>query len=389
LLRRLAVISATIVLLFGAPPAGSARRPRYGGTLRVDVGATVDSLDPALAAANPEESAAKRQIDALIYERNNPSGAWELTGPFRISEWQPGKQLTLVANNDYRRGRPFVDTVEIQMGRSVRDQLVDLELNKTDFAEIPPEQARRAVERGIRVSASQPEELLAFVFVAGGKVAEDARIREAIAHLVDRSSIVNFILQKEGEAAGGLLPQWSSGTAFLFSTAADASSAKELWQQITPSPKIVLGYDSGDSLEQNIAERIAVNAREAGISLAARAVPQTSAQAGTPGEANGAASIDARLIRWAMPSSHPRDALVNLQAALNAFGIADPGALPERASANEIYDRERTILNGYRIVPLVWLPHVCGLSSRIRDWQPPGPGQSWALADVWLEGEAK
>jgi hypothetical protein len=389
LLRQLAAISVTVGVLFAALPAGSARRPRYGGTLRVEMGAVVISLDPSLAAANPEEAAAKDQIDALIYERSKSNSGWELSGPFRISEWQPGKFLSLVANNDYRDGRPFVDEIEIQMGRAARDRLVDLELNKIDFAEIPPDQARRAAERSIRVSASQPDELLAFVFVAGETVAEDARAREAIARLVDRSSIVNFILQKEGEAAGGLLPQWSSGTAFLFPTAAGASGAKELWQQITPSPKIVLGYDSGDSLEQSVAERIAVNAREAGISLVAQVMQKSPAVDGPLAGASGAAKIDARLIRWPMPSPHPRDALINLQEVLHDFGVADPGPLPERASANEIYDRERTILNGYRIVPLVWLPHVFGLSSRVRDWQAPGPGQSWALADVWLEGEAQ
>ena len=78
---------------------------------------------------------------------------------------------------------------------------------------------------------------------------------------------MNFILQKQGEPAGGLLPQWSSGTAFLFSTAADAVRApRNSWSQIAGSPKIVLGYDSGDALEQTVAERIVVNAREAGIS---------------------------------------------------------------------------------------------------------------------------
>jgi hypothetical protein len=389
LLRRLAAISVAFGVLFTALPAGSARRPRYGGTLRVEIGAAVNTLDPAIAAANSEEAAAKEQMDALIYERGKTSGTWELTGPFRISEWQPGKFLSLVANNEFHDGRPFVDSIEIQMGRAARDRLVDVELNKIDFAEIPPEQARRAVERGIRVSASQPDELLALAFVAGSGAAEDARVREAIARSVDRTSIVNFILQKEGEPTGSLLPQWSSGTAFLFPSAADASGAKELWQQISPSPKIVLGYDSGDLLEQNVAERIVVNAREAGISLASQAIQQSS---GTPGAATGAigaASVDARLVRWSMPSPHPLDALMSLQEAMKLFGNADPGALPGRASTKEIFDRERSLLEGYRIVPLVWLPHVYALSSRVRDWQAPEPGQSWALADVWLEGETQ
>ena len=61
------------------------------------------------------------------------------------------------------------------MGRAARDRLLDLEVDKADFAEIPPEEARRATERGVRVSTSQPEELLAIAFVAGRPIAEDAR----------------------------------------------------------------------------------------------------------------------------------------------------------------------------------------------------------------------
>jgi hypothetical protein len=40
------------------------------------------------------------------------------------------------------------------------------------------------------------------------------------------------------------------------------------------------------------------------------------------------------------------------------------------------------------VVPLVWLPQVYGLSARVRDWKAPAPGEGWALADVWLDGEA-
>jgi peptide/nickel transport system substrate-binding protein len=383
---RLCLLLAGISVFLAAGSVETARRPRYGGTLRVEMGVSVSALDPAAVAANPEEIAAKGQIDALIYERSKPSATSELTGPFHISEWQPGKFLSLVANNDYREGRPFVDAIEIQMGRSARDRLVDIELNKIDLAEIPPEQARRATERGIRVSASQPDELLSIVFVAGSPVAEDGRVREAIARSVDRSSIVDFILQKEGEPTGSLLPQWSSGTAFLFPTAADPARAKELLQQISPSQKIVLGYDSGDSLEQNVAERIVVNAREAGIAVAIQPIRQSSDAANA---ASGAEKIDARLVRWSMPSPHPLEALMSLQTALISLGDADPGPLSGRASSKEIYDREQVLLDGYRVVPLVWLPHVYALSTRVRDWQAPEPGQTWALADVWLEGDAQ
>jgi MarR-like DNA-binding transcriptional regulator SgrR of sgrS sRNA len=380
---RLLLLVAAISIVGSAARVEPARRPRYGGTLRVEIAATVSSLDPAAPAANAEEADAKRQIDALIYDANASARSSELTGPFRISEWQPGKLLTLAANEDYRGGRPFLDAVEIQMGRSSRDRIVDLELNKTDFAEIAPEQARRAGERGIHVSASKPDELLALIFPTGRPPTDDARVREAIERSVDRASIVNFILQREGEAAGGALPQWSSGTAFLFPTTADATHAKEIWAQIAPSPKIVLGYDAGDSLEQSVAERIAVNAREAGIVLTVQAIAAN--------EAVAASAADARLIRWSMTSPHPREALAGMQQRLAALGFADPsitGGMAEKATTQQVFEREQMILNGYRIVPIVWLPHVYGLSARVRDWQAPEPGAGWPLADVWLEGNA-
>ncbi len=207
-------------VLAGAAPLRPARRPRYGGTLRVEIGAVVQSLDPGLGAANPEEAEAKAELDALLYDQRGEDGTFVGTagsGPFRVSSWEAGKHVTLAANQDYREGRPFVDSIEVQMGRQAHDRVVDLELNKADFAQIPAEQARQATDRGVRISISQPNELLALVFLGNRSGKESTRIRGAIARCIDRAAIVNFILQKEGEPAGGLLPQWSSGTGFSFS----------------------------------------------------------------------------------------------------------------------------------------------------------------------------
>jgi ABC-type transport system substrate-binding protein len=384
LLRRLAAASAAVIFLFCATRVQTARWPKTGGKLRVEIGALVTALDPTVPATTPEEGGAKEQIDALVYERRNPEGTFSSevdSGPFRIAEWEPGKHATLKARSDFRGGRPFVDWVEIQMGRTAHDRLTDLELSKTDLAEIPVEQARRAADRGVRVSMSQPDELLALVFPAGRAATDDAHVREALAQAIDRDSIVNFILQKNGEAAGGLLPQWSSGTAFLFPTAADPGRAKELWAQIAGAPKLVLGYDSGDPLEQSVAERIVVNAREAGISLVTQSITGT---ASVPSQA--APGPDARLIRLRMNSPLPRGALASFLATLGPATNIDASTLPDPASPQDIYDRERAVVSSYRIVPLVWLPQVYGLSARVRNWKAPGPGETWPLADVWLDG---
>jgi Bacterial extracellular solute-binding proteins, family 5 Middle len=382
--RRLYLCLAVSSVLFASVVrVQTARRPAYGGTLRVDVGGVVNSLDPAVTPANPEEAQAQREIDALIYERGNPDGTFAGvagSGPFRISAWDPGKHVTLAANDDYPAGRPFVDSIEFQMGRSANDRLLDLEVSAADFAEIPAEQARQAVAGGVRVSASHPDRLLALVFIAGRPAVQDARLRQALSESIDRSAIVDFILQKEGEPAGGLLPQWSSGTAFLFATAADTVGAKALVSQIGSSPALVLGYDFGDSFEQSVAERIAIDAHAAGLTVTAQPI--------RPGGAIGASGTapDARLIRLSMPTPSPRDSLAKVLATLEPIAGLDAISLPEAASPEQIYAAERSVLDGYRVVPLVWYPQVYGLSARVRDWQAPAPGAAWPFADVWLDG---
>jgi ABC-type transport system substrate-binding protein len=383
---RLCLFLAAISFVLAIVPAETARRPRYGGKLRAEIGAVVSTLDPAVRAANFEEAAAKNEIDALIYEARNPDGTFAGTagsGAFRLAAWEPGRRLLLTANDDYRSGQPFVDSIEIRMGREARDRVQDLATDKIDFGQIPTEQASLAAERGVRVNLSQPDELLAMVFIKSRTDAEDARGREAIARSIDRQAIADFILQKRGDAAGSLLPQWSSGTAFLFSTSTDLARAKELAAQIAPSPKIALGYDSGDALERSVAERIVVNAKDAGISVTATAFPSAAVSA------KSSASVDARLVRMRMPSPMPRLALMSFLSVFGRLANVDATPLPDPASPEDIYNRERTVVDSYRLVPLVWLPQAYGLSARVRDWKAPGPGETWPLGDVWLDGPAE
>jgi hypothetical protein len=366
----LAAISCVLLAL----PARTARRPRYGGTLRVEIPVAIASLDPTTS-FSPELASARDQLLALIYARNISDKAFSTAqGPFRVLEFEAGKRIKLAANDNYPTGRPFVDTVEVQMGRSAKDRLLDLELGKADIAGIPAEQARHAADSGVRLSVSKLNELVALAFVSGRQLAENARLRQALSHSIDRKAIANFILQKEGEAAGGLLPQWSSGTAFLFSTDADITAAKEQGLQIAGSPKISVGYDAGDALEQAMVERIVVDAREAGITVLPTAVTPSSASI---------PKMDGRLLRLRMASPHPREALAGFLMTLGPLSGVDVSLPP--GPPETLYECERTIVSSYRVIPLVWLPQVYGVSRRVRNWKTPGPGETWPLADVWLD----
>jgi ABC-type transport system substrate-binding protein len=297
-----------------------------------------------------------------------PGGALSGTGPFRVTQWEPDRRAVFSANDDYWDGRPFLDSIAVQMGRTAQQQVLDLELGRADLVELSPGDVRRASQGGMKLWTSAPVTLLAIVFEPG-RAAEDARLREALALSIDRAAIQGVLLQKQGEPAGGLLPEWLSGYAFLFRTARDTARARQLVSAIAPSTApLTLGYDSADPLARSIAERIAVNAREAGIR------PQVSPQAPKP---------DLRLVRVRIRSVEPADALAGLASSLGLQGIADP------VSPEACYTAERALVEDFRVIPLVHLPEIYASRPAVRTWQTPGLSKTgeWRFEDVWLAPE--
>lgn len=292
------------------------------------------------------------------------------TGPFLVAEWQPGRRAVLAAYDEYWGGRPYVDTIEIEMGRLLREQLIDLELGKADVVEIGLDQVRRAAQEGQKTVVSSPAELMALRFVPARPSVEDARLREALALSIDRTAIHAILLQRQGEPAAGLLPQWLSGYAFLFPATGDPVRAKQLRAELASPPTFALGYDAADPLARAVADRIAVNARDAGISVQV---------VGEGPEAE--AGVDVRLLLSGLCSTDPRTALAGL-----ARFLQDPAAQTRAESVvpEDLYEVETAMLEGFRVIPLFHLPEVYGLSPRVRDWTPTRTG-GWRLEDVWLD----
>jgi peptide/nickel transport system substrate-binding protein len=458
-------LAATSAVVLAAGMARAATRPRYGGTLRVEMSSSVTSADPAMPAASEAEAEGKQRLDDMLFDRlvrldlaahpvpqlstswshdadnkkwqfslrpdaklvdgnllslqdaasslaaANPD--WHVTlaggslvietnfplpglpaelalarnsivhrgedgaavgsGPFRVSEWVPGRRAVLAANDEYWGDRPYVDAVEIDMGRGQRDQLIDLELGKTDVIDIGIGQLRNAVQDNVRTVASSPADLLAIVFAPGNPGSADARWREALALSIDRAAIHAILLQKQGEPAGGLLPGWLSGYAFLFPAARDIARARQLRAELLSPAALTLGYDSADPLARAVAQRIALDARDAGLSLRAVALDSS---AGPP-------ASDARLARLRLPSDDLRTALAAVAESLHE-PVAQLRA--ESASLDEFYEIERSLLADFRVIPLFHLPEIFALSPRVRQWSI-SPRGGWRPEAAWLETE--
>jgi peptide/nickel transport system substrate-binding protein len=287
------------------------------------------------------------------------------TGPFSVAQYAAGKHLSLVANDQYWGGRPFVDSMEIDLGQNDRDQMTSLDLGRIDLAEVAPENIRRARAEGHTVESSSPSELMALAFANPSRDEQEIHLRNALALSIDTSAINNVVLQGGGESTGALLPNWLSGYGFLFTQQPSlerARSERALGRQSSP---LVLAYDSQDLVERTVAERILLNARDAGITV----------QLTTSGHA------DLTLTRVSLPS-------LNIQTALTGIALALQLPTPSfgNASANDLYSAEKTLLQSHRVIPLVYLRSGVALQPAIRNFNM-SPDGTWQMNNVWLGTE--
>jgi ABC-type transport system substrate-binding protein len=283
------------------------------------------------------------------------------TGPFRVVR-SASAAFTLAANDDYWGGRPYVDSLELQTSRPSADQMTDFSLDRTDVAEVPADQLRVAQQERLRVEISRPEETWFLVFDSAKPEIRDLRLRQAVALAIDRTAIRNVIFQHQGEVASGLLPNWLSGYEFLFDSAQDVLRARQLrseWRTLSP---ITIAYEPSDPAARLIAERIALNAHDIGVTVQAQPVT--------------AGVSDLRVRRVSLASLDPAAALNDL---VDRLGIT----LTANAPAESPYAIERAALDTYAAVPLVHLPRITLIGSRVHDWSA-SPRGDWHFDSVWL-----
>ncbi len=313
--------------------ANAATRPHYGGTLRIELHEPFESADP---------------------PQSGPGMADLISHGFTMTLWEGGRRAVFVADES-AGGRPFLDSIEIQLARPLREQSLDLELGKADLIELGPSELRRA-PAGRRTWPSQPVRIVALAFQAR---VDDPRLREALALAVDRTAIWSVLLQRQGEVSAALLPQWLSGYAFVFPASADLARARGLAAGSRP---ITLGVT--DPALRNIADRILLNARDAGIALSIAPQP---------------ANSEVRLMEARVPSMEAARSLAALAA---AFGLPEP---PRADTPESLYAAERAMLDGFRVIPLVHLPDVYGVSGRVKGGPGITPLGEWRFGDLWIE----
>jgi ABC-type transport system substrate-binding protein len=331
--------------------------------------------------ALPRYAIVKRQME-------NNAAVLIGTGGYKLTQWQAGERAQFTANEDYWGGRPFADTIEFQMGASLREQLMDRQLGPYAATELSVDQIRAIEQNNQTVYLSRPADLLAIVFPQhdcsgrSSKKAVDARVREALGLAINRAAISNVLLQRKGIPAAGLLPQWLTGYEFMLGGITNLDRARELRSDaaafvvITP---IALAYDFSDPLAKLVAERIAVDAREAGIVVQPYGESHINNRT-----ARASINADALLLRVPLQSVDPQTALA---ARFDDLGLlqANPAAILAATRPEDVLEAEQATLASHCVLPVAHVPQVLWLNTTAHNWQQRVNGE-WDLNQLWVEG---
>ncbi len=134
----------------------------------------------------------------------NPIGL----GAYKFESWETGTQITLSANHDYYRGRPYVERVVYRIIPDLATQFLELKSGGLDMMGLSPVQYRRQTEGN-----AFRREFNKYKYVGNGytylglnlklPMFQDVRVRRAFAHAIDKQELVDAVQLGLGQPAYG------------------------------------------------------------------------------------------------------------------------------------------------------------------------------------------
>jgi len=130
------------------------------------------------------------------------------TGPFKFVEWVEGDHVTMAANDDYWGGRPTIDQILFRVipddaARFLALKAGDIHALEQATAE---DVAAADADPDLYVMARPALNTGYLAFNYRIKELQDVRVREAIAHAINRQGLVDNFYGKYGEVATNFLP---------------------------------------------------------------------------------------------------------------------------------------------------------------------------------------
>jgi peptide/nickel transport system substrate-binding protein len=215
----------------------------------------------------------KDRMDQL---KTAPSG----TGPFRLTDFQPGASLTLARNADYwMTGRPYLDGAKLVVIRESMAQQAALRSGDVDFISSIPAETFLALRRarGIRAYSTTTGVYQPVMLQANLAPFDNPKVREAFRFILDRNALIESALFGQGKLGNDVpLPPGNPYLSQLPQNAQDLGRARKLLAEAGTGP---LTLDFWCSSERPPTPKVALAMKDAaakiGISINVHDIPYT------------------------------------------------------------------------------------------------------------------
>ncbi|MCW3474743.1 ABC transporter substrate-binding protein [Limobrevibacterium gyesilva] len=174
----------------------------------------------------------------------NPVG----TGPFVFKEWSPGARIVVEKNPNYwEGGKPYLDRIVFVLTSNSAVGIPRLITRELDFVGALSPLDIRPLEKqsGIKLAQSPGSRWLALQMRVDRPPFDNLKLRQAMAHAIDRQRLINIVMDGKATIADGFTPPglWWFDPA-LRSYPYDPAKAKALLAEIGPMPGLELALST-------------------------------------------------------------------------------------------------------------------------------------------------
>ena len=139
------------------------------------------------------------------------------SGPYRFVSYREGEPIRLEANGDYWNGAPNISSIEIKVVTDNSTRQAELMSGEVDLAynaQFDPETIRALKRReGMQVVLGDGANIAYLgVNLTPASLLSNQKVRQAVAHSIDREIIIHRLLRDQGQKADVILPagQWAA-----------------------------------------------------------------------------------------------------------------------------------------------------------------------------------
>jgi len=230
----------TLDLVFSSTFAKSASFYEGTGTARTSYIKSVEAPDPltlVVTTVKPWTGLLPNLVpvaiipkDSYATQKDHPVG----TGPFKFVSYDSSQQVVdLSANAEYWDGAPHIPTVRVRVIADTNALQAELRSGRVDIAPLPTSLSPDAIkllgqDPKLQVGQFTGSNLNLLTINCSQPPLNDVRVRQALAHAIDREGLIRDLLLGQGKIAHAILPEeswaYSAGQTYTF----DPAAAKKL-----------------------------------------------------------------------------------------------------------------------------------------------------------------